>query len=282
VSYFPVDGRSGTRFGVGVVVVDITARKRLEHMQQDFLEGVSHDLNSPLAALHVRAQVLRRRADREDSSESQWMRDGAGHIEELTTRMVGIVGELADAAHLRVGQALELERAKADLVALVRRAVDEQQTSTTRHRFTVQTAGASLVGDWDALRLERVFANLLGNAVKYSPDGGPVAVGVDEIINDDQSWAVVTIRDQGIGIPAEDVPYIFERRRRGANVVGKIAGAGVGLAGARQIVEQHGGTITVISRECVGSFFEVRLPLSRSTKPAPAMPARSAVKATTV
>ena len=226
MSYFPVKGRSVAQFGVGAVVVDITARKHLEQMQQDFLDGVSHDLNSPLAALHVRAQLLRRRAAKEHSTDSKWMHEGAVHIEELTTRMVRIADDLADVAHLRTGQALDLKRAKTDLIALVQRAVDEQRASTARHQFTVQATGASLVGDWDATRIERVMANLLGNAVKYSPDGGPVTIEVNEIRQDAKSWAAITIRDQGIGIPAADLPHVFERHRRGANVVGKIAGDG--------------------------------------------------------
>ena len=272
VSYFPVHGRSGARFGVGAVVADITARKRLEQMQQDFLDSVSHDLNSPLAALHIRAQLLGRRASRERSPESVWMREGVSRIEELTARMAGIVSELADAGNLRIGQSLELTRARTDAVALIRRAVEEQQSLTDHHRFTIQTTAASLHGNWDAIRIGRVLANLLGNAVKYSPDGGPVTVGLDKVEKDGESWAVITVRDQGIGIPAADVPRIFERRHRGANVVGKFAGAGIGLSGALQIVEQHGGTITVISRECVGSFFEVRLPLNRLESLAPIQP----------
>lgn len=262
VSYYPVDGRTGTRFGAGAVVVEITARKRLEQIQQDFLDGVSHDLNSPLAALHIRAQLLDRRASREHTPESTWMREFASHIDELATRMAGIVSELADAGNLRLGQSLELTRARTDAVALIRRAVEEQQSLTDHHRFTIRTTAANLDGNWDAIRIGRVLANLLGNAVKYSPDGGPVTVGVDEVDQGGESWAVISVRDQGIGIPAADVPRIFERRHRGANVVGKIGGAGIGLAGALQIVEQHGGTITVISRECVGSYFEVRLPLA--------------------
>jgi signal transduction histidine kinase len=117
------------------------------------------------------------------------------------------------------------------------------------------------VGDVDAVRLERVLANVLGNAIKYSPQGGPVTVGVDARREGAESWAVITIRDQGIGIPAGDVPHVFERHYRAANAVGKFVGSGLGLAGAKQIVELHGGTITVISHEYAGTCFEIQLPL---------------------
>src|SRR5262249_14012287 len=121
---------------------------------------------------------------------------------------------------------------------------------------------ARLIGSWDAVRLERVLTNLVGNAIKYSPDGGPVAIELaSEVDEQARGWAVIRVRDQGVGIPALDRPHVFERFRRGANVERHIAGTGIGLFGSRQIVEQHGGTISVESEEGVGSTFTVRLPL---------------------
>jgi signal transduction histidine kinase len=252
------------------VVVDITARKRLEREQQEFLDSVSHDLRSPLAALHLQAQFLRRRVNREGTAGLDWLSDAANHLEELSTRMTGMVGELTDMAHLRIGQALELQRARTDLVALVRRTVEEHQESTSRHRFVLHACRSSLEGDVDAVRLERVLENVLGNAIKYSPEGGPITVGVDEQRREGAgSWAVITIRDQGIGIPAGDMPHVFERHYRGANAAGKFVGSGLGLAGAKQIVELHGGTITVISHEYAGTCFEIQLPLSCPTRLTP-------------
>jgi signal transduction histidine kinase len=110
----------------------------------------------------------------------------------------------------------------------------------------------------DAIRLARVLDNLLGNAIKYSPKGGEIAVGVTR----EGRWAVLTVADEGMGIPAEDRSLIFEQFHRGRNVAGQMAGTGVGLAFVRRVVEQHGGNISVESQEGVGSTFTVRLPLS--------------------
>jgi signal transduction histidine kinase len=99
-------------------------------------------------------------------------------------------------------------------------------------------------------------------AVKYSPKGGRIVIGVSEERSDDRGWAVVTFSDDGVGIPEQDLPHIFERYRRGSNVGDQTAGAGIGLAGARQIVQQHGGTLEVESAENQGSTFTIRLPLS--------------------
>jgi signal transduction histidine kinase len=118
----------------------------------------------------------------------------------------------------------------------------------------------SLVGEWDGQRLRRVLDNLLSNAVKYSPDGGEIVVQLAR----EEDWAVLLVSDQGLGIPADDLPHIFERFRRARNAT-EIVGTGLGLSGARQLVEQHGGTIVVHSQEGAGSTFTIRLPLRDTT-----------------
>ena len=138
----------------------------------------------------------------------------------------------------------------------MRTEVDQIRPQAPRHSIRVEVA-EDLLAEVDPTRIARAVANLLGNAIKYSPAGGEIAV---TLTREDDS-AVLAVRDQGIGIPAADLPRIFERFHRGSNVAGQIAGAGIGLAGARQIVEQHGGAITVESREGAGSTFTVRLPL---------------------
>ncbi|MFN8556342.1 MAG: sensor histidine kinase [Dehalococcoidia bacterium] len=125
---------------------------------------------------------------------------------------------------------------------------------------------AELIGVWDGARLTRVVDNLLSNAVKYSPDGGETTVHVGRVCYHGEAYAVLTVQDRGIGIPAVDLPYTFERFHRAANVRG-IAGNGIGLAGARQIIEQHGGQISVESVEGEGSTFTVRLPLTPPRDP---------------
>jgi signal transduction histidine kinase len=142
--------------------------------------------------------------------------------------------------------------------------VESFGATTERHALRLAVDDAPLVGTWDTARLERVVANLLGNAVKYSPDGGPIVVRMArEEDSEGMAWAVLSVRDAGVGIPAADLPHVFDRFRRGGNVAG-IAGAGIGLTGVRQIVEQHGGTVAVESEVGRGSTFTVRLPLART------------------
>jgi signal transduction histidine kinase len=108
--------------------------------------------------------------------------------------------------------------------------------------------------------MERVVANLLDNAAKYTPDGGPITVRLARE-HGAAPEAVIAVQDQGIGIPGGDLPHIFERFRRGGNAVRHFGGTGLGLASVRAIVEEHGGTVAVESQEGRGSTFTVRLPL---------------------
>jgi signal transduction histidine kinase len=178
-------------------------------------------------------------------------------IEDTASRMAASLDELLDATRLRLGQPLSLDRRPTDVIELARRHAATYQAATDAHRITVDAAVPDLVGDWDEARIGRVVSNLLSNAVKFSPAGGDVRV---EVGPEDGDWAVLRVHDQGVGVPPADVDRVFERFARAANATG-VPGSGIGLAGARQIVEQHGGTIGVESTGPAGATFTVRLPL---------------------
>ena len=132
---------------------------------------------------------------------------------------------------------------------------------TEQHSVTLTCDLQAVVGSWDGARLERAVQNLISNAIKFSPDGGEVTVGLTRDVTPDGDVAVLTVRDQGLGIPADDLPHLFTRFYRAGNVVGKVAGTGLGLASVRQVVEGHGGSIAVESTLGAGSTFTLHLPL---------------------
>jgi signal transduction histidine kinase len=162
---------------------------------------------------------------------------------------------------LQAGQPLELRQQSIDLVAIVRACTAEAQRVSPSHVVRLESTTSSLPVRADGSRIERVVRNMLDNAIKYSPAGGDVTVRAWRE-EDDRNWAVVTIEDHGLGIPASDLPYVFDRFHRGGNVHRHIAGSGIGLTGAKQIVAQHGGAIAVQSAEGEGSTFTLRLPLA--------------------
>jgi signal transduction histidine kinase len=184
----------------------------------------------------------------------------AGAIVDAAKRLGSQLGELQDTLRLRSGTRLDLATEPTDLVALARAAASDAPV-TPQHRIAVAAAEPEVWGRWDALRIRRVLDNIVGNAVKYSPAGGDIIVAVSREGRDDGARAAVAVRDAGIGIPAADLAHLFERYRRGSNVGSRIAGTGIGLAGAKQIVEQHGGTIAVESAEGMGTIVTVELPL---------------------
>lgn len=253
----PVHGEDGTELGAVLTVHDVTDEYDLERQKDDFLSAISHDLGTPLTTIKGRIQLLQWRINEMGILEPELLREELRHVDASTKRAIGLVSELLDMATMRLGRPVKLDLEPVDLVALVRRAIDEQNQAGNQ-RISLTCSVPHLVGLWDAQRLERVLSNLIANAIKYSPEGGSIAVAVKQ----EDACAVVSVADQGIGVPARDLPSIFEPFHRARNTVGKIPGTGIGLAAVRSIIAEHRGIVTVTSQEGTGSTFTVRLPLS--------------------
>jgi PAS domain S-box-containing protein len=253
----PVVAEDGSRLGAVLTVRDITAQRRFEAEKDDFLSAAAHDLRTPLTTIKGHAQILQKRLQRPEGLDIENLRRGLDRIDSSATRMVSLVNDLLDVANIQLGHGALLNRQNVDLVSLAREIVAEQRAVTEGHRIQVHASTPEVIGYWEAGRLERVLANLLSNAIKYSPEGGDIDISVSTEDGD----AVLCVQDQGVGIPAADLPYIFDRFRRGENVSGRISGTGIGLAAVRRIVEQHGGTVSAESEEGRGSVFTVRLPI---------------------
>jgi signal transduction histidine kinase len=244
------------------------AREEADRLKDEFLASISHDLRNPLTGVTAVAQLLDRRLDRGASIEPERLRASLRSIMNSATQMTSLVDQLLDYARLQLDRPLDLNRQPTDLVELVQRVVASHETLSDRHQLRVDTVESSLVGLWDRDRLERVLQNLLGNAIKYSPQGGEINIKLWRELDEVAQWAIVTVRDSGVGIPAADLPHLFEQFYRATNVSGRIAGTGIGLATARQVVELHAGRIDVESEEGEGSTFTIRLPIGEDQGPA--------------
>lgn len=279
----PLHDGQGRLSGRILVLRDLSDRRRAEseHLQlieeqaargasdaalrtrNEVLSTVSHDLKNPLSTIKITASRLRRRISGTDHPEESRLIDGLERVETMAARMTTILDELVEVTRLQLGQRLDLDTGPTDLVALAHWVAASQQPGDHRTEITVCTALPELVGPWDAPRLERVLTNLVSNAVKYSPNGA-VQIGLTTECGNPPTWAVLMVRDEGVGIPADDLPHVFDWFFRAGNVAGRIGGTGIGLASAQQVVEQHGGCISVESEEGRGSTFTVRLPLGNS------------------
>ena len=221
-----------------------------------FLATLAHELRTPLTAITASAHALTVLPP-EDEPKRQKLRGIIGH---QATNIAKLVDELLDVSRVVSGK-LTLRMQRSNLGETLRRVIDMIQATgrVPETQIALEERATSLIVMADTVRLEQVFRNLIDNAVKYSPPGAMVHVVLDR--HDDA--AVIRIRDSGIGIAPDDLPYIFDPFRQTAAAVRQAGGGlGLGLPLARGLVEQHGGRITVQSEGVgKGTEFEVRLPL---------------------
>ena len=244
---------------LGIVVTrDVTEVRRLEETREDFVRAITHDLRQPLTVIQGQAQLLSRFLQRDKPDER--LRRALEGVNVSARRMGQMIADLAEAASWETAQAT-LELRALDLRDYVAEIVGRLQAGEGAARLrlepTVEPLPPVLA---DPERLERVVTNLLGNALKYSPPDAPVSVSLVE-----RADAVVfSVRDQGRGIAASDLPHLFERYYRSlAMRESKSDGLGLGLYIARLIVEGHGGKLWVESEARRGQHVLILLACGR-------------------
>ena len=225
------------------------AREETVRLMDDFFAAVAHDLKTPLTTILGQGQRLQRQARRGQALDQEAVES----IVQQAVHMRRLVEDLLDDARDR-GQ-YSGERVPSDLFEIAEDVV--RQAPAGKHDITV--SGDPAVVPVDAERIRQVLTNLVENAVKYSPDGGSISVRVLSRTD----CAEITVEDQGIGVPPEDIQTIFERFSRGSREPDRrFSGLGLGLYTCRRIVEEHGGRIEVESRLGAGSTFTVHLPVT--------------------
>ncbi len=233
-------------------VAKVQAREQATRMKEDFVSAAAHDLKTPLTTVVAQAEFLERKALRDPSAPPDV--PGLQRIVRESRRLASLVTDLLDASRLEQGR-LVGEREPVDLGSLVSEVIARQQPGD--HICDVDVRGA-VVGTYDRRRIEQLVENLVENAKKYSPEAAHVRVGVWQ----QDGEARISVQDRGIGIPAADLPTIFDRFARGSNVDDrKFHGMGLGLYICRGIVEEHGGRIWAESEIGKGSTFHVALPV---------------------
>lgn len=233
-------------------VARIQGREEATRLKEDFLSSAAHDLRTPLTGILSQAQLLRRRAELHPEAPAS-----PGSLDRIISearRLNNLVAELLDATRTERGRLVEA-RESVDLVEVAREVCGR---SWPRGLSCVLRSQDTVVGHFDPVRVRQLLGNLVENAVNFSPAGARVIVQVWR----EGGTARIAIRDQGIGIPPEDLPLVFERFHRGTNVDDRrFVGLGLGLFISRGIVEEHGGRIWAESVLSQGSSFHVALPL---------------------
>ncbi len=272
----PLYDEQGQVSGAVATFIDITARLRAEQerdcslqsaeaarlvaeqalaLRDKFIAVASHELKTPLTSIHGYAQLLKQRAGPSLSPDALRMIDT---IERQVARLGTMISALLDISRIEQGQ-LSLNPVRIDLNAFVTTLVREIEPSIRMHKLILTLSDGTVPVDADPLRLEQAIQNLVGNAVKYSPLGGPIDIAV----HTQGRMACLSVSDRGIGIPADSLPKLFDRFYRAPNAeANSINGLGVGLYVVREIIRLHGGDVTVESQENMGSTFTITLPLA--------------------
>ncbi len=254
----PTPGTENEIAGVLCVFHDITALKEVEERQADFVANASHELGTPLTAIKGFAETLL---------------DGAIHDPEMSVKFITIIQEEADRMHRLVKDLMQLARLNSaeyrQQVKLESTAVDKvaatviaqlyPQWHTKTQDVKLVAADTPIVANANPDWLTQVLVNLLDNSIKFTPPGGTITVACSK----DNDSAVIVVEDTGIGIPAADLPLIFDRFYRvDRSRVREGGGTGLGLSIVKFIVETLGGTIAVRSKVGAGTTFTITLPLA--------------------
>jgi PAS domain S-box-containing protein len=237
------------------VVHDISERKRIENLKQEFVAMVSHELRTPLTSVQGFLSILSAGAYAELSKPGA---ESLAMAEENVGRVINLVNDILDVEKLESGM-LSLEIANTSLNKVINDSLNSVTALADQKDLTlVYNAPSDLVVRADGDRITQVLINLLSNAIKFSPEGKKVEV----IVRDLGTEAEVSVIDQGRGVPPAERAEIFERFHQVQVVDGKShRGTGLGLAISKALIEQHGGTIGVVDgRSGVGSHFWFRLP----------------------
>jgi len=252
---------SGSSVGAILAVRDITEYRSLERAKTDFVSDVSHELRTPLTTIQSAVDLIERARERLDPLEHRALELADQELK----RIRAMVEELLTLAQMDSRQ-YSLEVAPTDLDEVIRSALDSMEAKAKRFSIEIQYDGhgdnSGVFNDrrqcvCDAQKIYQVLLNLLDNAIKYSDPGARVDVRV----LDDVDYVTVRISDTGVGIPEEDLPNLFDRFYRvNKDRSRSTGGSGLGLAISKQIVDLHGGRLSVKSEVGKGSTFDIRLP----------------------
>ncbi len=256
ITYAPLFDRGGHLVNVIANVRDITRFREADEIKSTFISVISHELKTPVALIKGYADTLLR----EDAHwDPETTRESLTVVLEEADRLNQLIDNLLDASRLQAGGVpLELDRVALD--ALAERVASRFRTQTQIHEIVVRFPRDFPTITGDPGRLEQVLSNLVSNGIKYSPAGGRIEISGRALPNE----VVITVSDEGAGIPFQEQPRIFERFFRGAQERHqRTPGAGLGLYLAKAITEAHGGRMWVESSPGKGAAFSFAIPMAR-------------------
>lgn len=259
----PLYTENGDITGAVSVYHDITERKSIEQHKNEFLSIASHELRTPITAIQGFAEILQLQASEGASLDSPQTLRAITNIAEQSQLLTHLIEEMLDISRIENAR-LSLDLAPHDILRTLKDVIESQTLTSKHHQLRLVLEGLepndTLIGNFDEDRTMQVFNNLISNAIKYSPARSEIEVGLRHTIERPDE-VLVWVKDQGIGIPTEEIPRIFERFHRAGNLERSMSGLGIGLYLVKEIVTRHNGKVWAESSEGNGSTFYVLLPL---------------------
>jgi two-component system phosphate regulon sensor histidine kinase PhoR len=248
----------GTVTGVMCVLHDVTELRNLERMKTDFVSTVSHELRTPLTSIKGFIRTLLDDPAGEYYDQATRM-EFYGIIDEECDRLTRLISDLLNVSRIERGMPLQMMYGTVDVVACVERAVAFQRSYAADHTLTIDIPEPLPTITADRDKIDQILTNLLGNAVKYSPNGGTITTRV--VVEGDR--ICFSVSDQGMGIPTDQLDKIFERFHRvNSGDTQRVGGTGLGLFLVKSLVEAHQGVIWVDSILGKGSTFHFTVPIA--------------------
>jgi two-component system NtrC family sensor kinase len=237
--------------GSVITLEEITHLKALDRLKNDFIHTISHDLRSPLTAIMGYIELLDRVGPLNEQ-QKQFVR----HVQNSTQSITALVNDLLDLGRIEAG--FDTRKDEVDMEIILRYTLDnlEKQIEDRRQILQMNIAEALPLVRGNPIRMRQMMDNLLGNAIKYTPEGGNITINLRE----DDGQVVFEVADSGVGIPVADQPHIFEKFYRATNAPRGTPGTGLGLAIVKSIVDNHQGRIWVDSAPGKGTKFTVMMP----------------------
>ncbi|MCF6178088.1 MAG: ATP-binding protein [Geopsychrobacter sp.] len=246
--------------GLVMLLRDVSLERSMDQMKNEFISTAAHELRTPLTAILGYSELMLEPTNQDRFSKEE-QRDFLQEILERAETLARLIDDLLSISRMESGQPLALEVSNADITGLVTRVVQQFRLTAQGYRFDLELTGDKVVLALDSGRIQQVLENLLNNAVKYSSKKEPILIRGRRV----EGQYTLSVEDQGIGMLPEQVEQIFEKFYRVDYSNTKTSGLGIGMSIVKQIVDGHGGRITVSSTIDVGTRVELSLPLPGST-----------------
>ncbi len=260
----PLHNEEGFITGAVIVFQDITAQKMIERQKNAFLSLASHELRTPITAIMGFAEILQLK-DAQEKGLDPISQRAITQIVMQSDQLSRLIGEMFDLTRLENAR-LSLDCNLHDLHDTLKEAIESQEITARGHVIRLASKGLdatdTVIGYFDKQRVMQIMNNLISNAIKYSPNGSDIEVGLLRT-PENPDEALIWVRDHGIGIPRNEVHLIFQRFHRASNLDKSMSGLGLGLYLVKELVTRHKGCVWVESTECEGSTFYVLLPLKK-------------------